>query len=214
MKICLIVLLIITILYLLLTYIMFLLISKKTKTNFLPMNKSVVKSIEPYKDTFNKGNSWIEDKYKNNEIKDIYIKSKDDLKLHAIFIENKKNKGIVVETHGYRSEPQRDLIASCHEYYNMGYSLLLIDSRACGKSEGKYITFGIKESEDLINWIKYLNKTYQDTPIILAGVSMGATTILMSLKDIKKNMNVKCVISDCAYTVSYTHLTLPTMAVV
>ena len=180
---------------------MFMFISKKTKNNFLPMNKNVVKSLEPFQEVFDKGNKWIEDKYKNNEIKDVYIKSKDNLKLHAIFVENKKNKGIVIETHGYRSKPQRDLYAACHEYYNMGYSLLLVDSRACGQSEGKYITFGIKESEDLINWIKYLNKNYKDKSIILAGVSMGATTILMSLKDIKKNMHVKCVISDCAYII-------------
>ena len=39
--------------------------------------------------------------------------------------------------------------------------------------------------------------------IILAGISMGATSILMSLKDVTKKMNIKCAIVDCGYISPY-----------
>ena len=80
----------------------------------------------------------------------------------------------------------------------MGYSLLLIDNRSSGSSEGKYITFGMRESEDLIRWIKYINKKYPDFNIILGGVSMGASTIMMSMNRIKDDMNVKKMLLNLA----------------
>ena len=202
MKIFIIVLIILLILYLITTYIMFVLVSKKSGSISLPMTKNVEKALEPYKDMREQGTKWIENKIKNKEVKDVYIKSNDNLKLHGIFIENKKNKGIIIETHGYRSVASRDLYPSCFNYYNMGYSLLIIDFRTSNLSEGKYITFGIKESEEVISWVKYLNKKYKSN-IYLAGISMGATAILMSLKDLKEKMNVKAVVVDCGYISPY-----------
>ena len=203
MKIAIIIILITLILYMLITYLMFILISRKINENILPMTKYVEKSLEPFQDLIKIGEEWIQDKYNNKKIKDIYIKSRDGLRIHAILIDNKNSKGIFIETHGYRSDYSRDLYPSCHQYYKMGYSLLLIDHRACGKSEGKYITFGIKENIDLISWIKYINKLYPNKNIILAGVSLGASTILMSLKRIKTNMNIKCAIVDSPFISPY-----------
>ncbi len=198
-----IILIIIFLLYLLLTYFMFVLISKKTNNNFLPMHKAVLKTLEPYTKQIEKGNKWVEDKYKNNEVKDVYITSNDGLELHAILIEHPNSKGIIIETHGYRSIASRDLYPSCFNYYDMGYSLLITDNRSCNLSEGKYITFGIKESDDIISWIKYINKKYPKQDIILAGISMGATSILMSLGSIKKSMRVKKIMVDSGYISPY-----------
>ena len=198
-----IILIIIFLLYLLLTYFMFVLISKKTNNNFLPMHKAVLKTLEPYTKQIEKGNKWVEDKYKNNEVKDVYITSNDGLKLHAILIEHPNSKGIIIETHGYRSIASRDLYPSCFNYYDMGYSLLITDNRSCNLSEGKYITFGIKESEDVINWVKYVNKKFPNQHIILAGISMGASSILMSLEKVTNKMNVTHAVVDCGYISPY-----------
>ncbi len=203
MKLFTILLFIIFIIYSLMTFIMFLFICRRMNNLLLPMNKIVDKTIGPYKNITDIGNNWIKEKYANNEVKDVYIKTKDNIKLHGILIENKNNKGIFLETHGYRSTPITDLYPSCHEYYKMGYSLLLVDHRACGRSTGKYITFGIKESKDIILWIKYLNKLYPNKNIILAGVSMGATSLMLSLKRLKDNMNVKCALIDSGFISPY-----------
>lgn len=203
MKIFIISFLIIIFIYLLITFIMFLLVSVKKNKDFTPMAKAVEETLKPYKVLIDKGNKWVDNKYKNNLVRDIFIKSNDGLKLHGIFIENKKNKGIMIEVHGYRSTAKRDLYPSCYHYYNIGYSLLIIDNRASGLSEGKYITFGIKESDDIICWIKYLNKKYKSTDIVLAGVSMGATSILMAMDKITNKMNVRTILVDCGYVSAY-----------
>ena len=199
----LVIILLILFLYFFITYIMFRLICKKFKKNFFPMSKNIDKILKSYQKIISKGNDWVNEKIRNNEVRDLYIFSKDNLKLHGILIENKKNKGFFLEVHGYRSTAERDLYASCFEYYNMGYSLLIIDNRISNKSEGNYITFGIKESEDVICWINYLNKNYLLSKIVLAGVSMGTSTILMSLKDIDDKMNVICALADCGYIRAY-----------
>lgn len=203
MRIFLLVIIILILVYLISTYLMFILVSRKLNNDILPMTKAVYKAVEPYLDIIKIGNDWMNNKYKNKEIKDVFIKSFDNLKLHGILLENKKSKGIIIEAHGYRSTAQSDLYTSVFEYYNMGYSLLLIDNRCCNMSEGKYITFGIKESDDIISWIKYINKKYPKQDIILAGISMGATSILMSLGSIKKSMRVKKIMVDSGYISPY-----------
>ena len=202
MKIFIIVLISLIILYLLITYLMFIFVSRKLSNNILPMESIVEETIKPYESIVKVGNDWVDEKYKNNEVEDVYIKS-DDLKLHGILIENKNSKGTIIEVHGYRSSAKRDLFASVNEYYNMGYNILLIDQRASNLSEGKYITFGIKESIDLINWVKYVNNRFKNKSVILAGISMGASTVLMSLKNINESMNVKCALVDCGYISAY-----------
>ncbi len=188
------------IIYLIITYLMFILICKRIKYSPLSfIDRNIDESLKPFKKIIDKGNDW----FSKIKYKDIYIKSNDGLKLHGIFIENYKSKGILIETHGYRSSVQRDLLASCYHYFEMGYSLLLVDQRANGMSEGKYITFGMKESEDIISWIKYINKKYKNLPISLGAISMGASSIMMAMKDIKDNMNVKSVIADCGYNNAY-----------
>ena len=203
MKVLFITLLILFFIYLLTTFIMFIFVSKKKEEDFSPMAKAVEETLRPYKDLISKGLEWIDEQYKNKKVKDIYIKNGEGLKLHAIFIENKRGKGIMLEDHGYRSTSRRDIYPSCYHYYNMGYSLLLIDNRTAGLSDGKYITFGVKESNDIISWIKYLNRKYPQKDIILAGVSMGASAILMSMNRIKDNMNVKGIIADSAFVSGY-----------
>ena len=58
---------------------------------------------------------------------------------------------------------------------------LHIDQRAAGESEGKYIGFGVLESRDCCLWAQYIAKRFgPDQKIILAGLSMGASTVLMA----------------------------------
>ncbi len=203
MKTLIIILVCLFLLYLLITYLMFFFICRRISNNFLPVEKRVQEIIKPYKDIIKEGHDWVKNKIKNHESEDVYIKSDDNLKLHGTLIEYKDAKGTIIIAHGYRSSPERDLYASTHEYYKMGYNILLFDQRATNQSEGKYITFGVKESKDLINWIKYINTRYPNKKVILAGISMGASTVLMSLKHVTDKMNIKCVLVDCGYISPY-----------
>ena len=196
MKIAFIILVLLIIIYLLTTYIMFILISRKFNNYPIKtISNNITEALKPYKTLTDKGTKWVSKQSKE----DIYIKSFDNLKLHALLIEKKQPKGIFIEVHGYRSVASRDIYPSCYHYYNMGYSLLIIDQRTSNKSEGKYLTFGINESKDIISWIEYINSRFPNLDIVLAGVSMGASTVMLSADKIKPNMNVKAILADCGY---------------
>jgi pimeloyl-ACP methyl ester carboxylesterase len=160
---------------------------------FKVIDREIEKMLLPYKDSIDKGTNWVI----NQKKKSINIKSYDGLKLHSELISHKNEKGIIILAHGYRSTKERDLYASLYNYYNMGYSLLLIDQRGCGLSEGKYITFGYYESKDIDKWVDYIYKHHK-TKIILAGISLGASSVLMV-----NNRHVSCIISDSAYSNAY-----------
>ena len=85
MKIVIIVIISLILLYLLFTYLMFVLISKKSKVVRLPMAKSVSKSLEPYQELREKGINWVDEKISKNQVEDEFIYSKDGIKLHAIY---------------------------------------------------------------------------------------------------------------------------------
>ena len=79
-------------------------------------------------------------------------------------------------------------------------NVLMPDQRAHGKSEGKNITFGIKEREDCALWVEYiLNRFGKDAKLVLVGLSMGAATVMMA-SDIVPEKNVKGIIADCGFS--------------
>ena len=90
--------------------------------------------------------------------KDLYIKSFDNLNLHATYIKAKREKRLLICSHGYRGDFLLDFCYLIEFFLKNNTSLLLIDQRACSKSEGKYITFGAHEKRDLVNWMNYMKK--------------------------------------------------------
>ncbi len=118
---------------------------------------------------------------KAQPMEDWYIKSRDGLKLHAYFYRASNERRFVILSHGYRGTSFGSIAHIAESLHNEGCSLLFIDQRCCGKSEGKYITFGAKEQYDLTDWIKRLEKVNKDRkPVYLYGQSMGASTVLLS----------------------------------
>lgn len=139
--------------------------------------------------------TWL----KEHTAADLYITSRDGLKLHGRWIPAQNAKGTIILAHGYRSTYLVDFSAVLDLYHDAGLNILLPDQRAHGKSEGKVITFGVKESSDMLMWLDYHNKTSGDIPVLLSGLSMGASTI-MYLADEKLPSNVKGLIVDCGFT--------------
>lgn len=135
--------------------------------------------------------------YRSATFQDVEITSFDGLKLHGRIVENPGARGVMVACHGYRSNSTRDFLGGCPFYYNSGFTLLLIDQRACSESEGKYITFGVLESRDAVDWCKFAAEKYPGLPILLAGISMGATTVLMASPNVPPQ--VKAIAADCGF---------------
>ena len=130
----------------------------------------------------------------------VYTKSFDGLSLSARYYHNKSGVPLVIQFHGYRSHSIRDFSGGYTIVDGLGYNILIVDQRAHGKSEGKYLTMGIKERFDCLSWVKYAVERFgEDTKIILSGVSMGAATVLLA-SELDLPDNVRGIFADCPYS--------------
>ncbi len=132
---------------------------------------------------------------------DAEVISFDGLRLRGRFYEYSAGAPVEIMFHGYRGNSDRDLSGWVIRAHREGKSALIVDHRACGRSEGQVVTFGINESRDCINWIDYVIKNIDpEAKIILTGVSMGAATVMMAAGREELPENVVGIIADCGYT--------------
>ena len=148
-----------------------------------------------YYDCILASDAWL----KAHHAQDIYAKSTDGLHLHGYWVPVENPRGTVLLAHGYRSTMLVDFGLAFAFYHALGMNILVPEQRSHGKSEGKYITFGVKESDDMKQWIAYHNTHFGMHQMILSGMSMGASTVLY-LADQDLPPNVKCMIADCGFT--------------
>ena len=131
---------------------------------------------------------------------DVYTESYDKLLLHARYYHVKDGAPVQILMHGYKGNPSRDMCGAHALAMSLGHNALLIDQRGCGKSEGKTVTFGVKERRDAQSWARYIaNRFGSDTPIFLVGVSMGGATALMA-SDLDLGSGFCGVVADCPYS--------------
>ena len=90
------------------------------------------------------------------------IRSRDGLKLvgHFLPAEAEEARGTLLLVHGYRSSPWTDFGIIYTYFHSLGWNILTVHQRAHGESEGKYITFGIKERFQITHRTGSFN-TYQ-----------------------------------------------------
>lgn len=139
--------------------------------------------------------TWLE----KAKVKNLWTTSFDSLCLHALCIRQKKlSHKWVICLHGY-SGHFLTVEAFGLEYFNHSYNVLLPDMRSYGKSQGQSTGMGYLEKKDILEWIKEILKIDSKAEIVLHGVSMGAACVMM-LSGEKLSENVKCLVSDCAYT--------------
>ena len=130
----------------------------------------------------------------------VKIKSFDGLTLFGRYYHVKDGAPVKIIFHGYRSMALRDCAGGFALARKLGMNVLAVDQRAHGNSGGHVITFGIWERRDCLSWIRYINQRFgSDTPIILSGLSMGASTVIMATALPLPN-NVKCVLADSPYS--------------
>ena len=131
---------------------------------------------------------------------DVEITSFDGLKLRGKYYEQKKGAPIEILMHGYKGDCERDLSGGIFRCFALGRNALLVDHRASGRSEGKVISFGINESRDCVDWVRYVIEHIDpDAKIFIGGVSMGgSTTQLACARGLPPN--VVGLLSDCGYS--------------
>ncbi len=128
----------------------------------------------------------------------VSIASFDGLKLRGRYYHTRSGAPVVLMFHGYRGTPVRDFAGGADLCLSLGYNVLLVEQRAHAASEGHTTTFGINERRDCLAWCRYAAQRFR-APLLLAGISMGAATVLMaSALDLPEN--VRGILADCPFT--------------
>ena len=186
------------ILYILISSIIFKLVFKRMKKEILLKDVDLSKThYKPFMDMVISNM----DKMMSIPYEEVSIKSFDGLNLYGKYYKNGNSTKTCIFFHGYHADPYNNLNTPGLILLEKGYNILAITERSHGKSEGKYITFGVKESKDAKAWFKFLNDNYKPDEILAWGVSMGAG-ILGMVAD-KLPLNVKALVLDCGFSGSY-----------
>lgn len=130
----------------------------------------------------------------------VRITAHDGVELVGHWFERPGAQRVILAVHGWRSLWYRDFGASRDFYRDEHCHVLYIEQRGQGASGGDYIGFGMLERLDLPDWVAWINgRCGGELPIYLAGISMGATTVLLAA-DLDFPRNVKGVMADCGFT--------------
>lgn len=135
----------------------------------------------------------------------VNIKARDGICLKANYLPcQTPGKRVMLALHGYTSNGLGNFCTMAKFYQDMGFDCLIVDHRAHGDSEGDYVGFGVLDRYDCVEWIRYLTERFgNDVQILLHGVSMGASTALMTLGFDDLSPAVKGVVADCGFTSPY-----------
>lgn len=140
----------------------------------------------------------------NYPMEEITILSDDHLKLYGRYFHKEGHDKLIVMCHGWKSPWYVDFSKLAIWFYEKNNcDLLIMDERGGGKSEGKYVTFGLCEKDDIYNWVMWAHHK-QNLPIYLYGTSMGAATVLMTSSLL--NGIVSGIIADSPFMQPYEEL--------
>lgn len=165
------------------------------KMRFQLSHKKVNHPRDKFEKEYEEGKAWC----REQNMQDRYIRSGDGLLLHGYYLPAAKARRHVLLCHGYKGSGFGDFAYTARFLHENGCSLLFIDQRCCGLSEGKYITFGAKEQWDALQWAYDIAKRDEEKlPIYLYGESMGAASVLMASGHGLPE-EVKGLIADCGF---------------
>ena len=156
-------------------------------------DKYTIKELGPYKFELNSRN------YKRT---DLIIPNKRRLNLICSFWEPFDEEReydqlpCVIYLHG-NSSSRLEAIGQLKHLLPRNITVFAFDFAGCGKSEGEYISLGLKESDDVECIINYLLKTNKVSTIGLWGRSMGAVTALIYAS--RQNNHLSAILLDSAF---------------
>ena len=149
---------------------------------------------------FGRGRNWF---YSNrNEYINVRIDSFDRTKLSGYFrpSSDRSCRSAVIFLHGYNEHPSEMAAYAKLMMKQIQCHVLITHMRGHAMSGGKYCTFGVYESVDLMRWIDFVRRqTGKDTRIYIVGRSMGASAALLAAETDDLRGNIAGIIADCPY---------------
>jgi len=151
---------------------------------------------EAFMQVLEEGEAWLRDQ----ELQTVSLIASDGVELIGHWYPADNPKRVIVAMHGWRSSWARDFGTIAGEWHEDGCHVLFIEQRGQGDSGGEYMGFGMMERHDCLEWVRYVNENLCDSlPVYLAGVSMGAASVMMA-SELEMPQNVHGIVADCGFT--------------
>lgn len=171
----------------------------RDEPEILTKGRKMIRRSDDYEDFLSIAEAAAEN-LANRESEDVEIISHDGIRLVGHWRKHPDAKRIIIAMHGWRSSWDYDFGMISDFLEENGCSVLYVEQRSQNNSGGDYMTFGMLERYDCLNWINWVRQNQpEEIPIYLAGVSMGATTVMMA-SGLELPENVKGIIADCGFT--------------
>ena len=134
------------------------------------------------------------------ELEYVEIVGADGTKLIGHFYPCENAERVVIAFHGWRTSWHYDYGMITDFWHSNGCSILYVEQRGQNNSGGDYMGFGLTERYDCVDWVNWaICRCGRTLPIYLAGISMGAATVLMA-SDLGLPDNVHGIMADCGFT--------------
>ena len=174
-------------------------LDREQPKNVSPKAKKKVRGSEKLEELA----SMMEDaseKLRACELQDVQITADDGITLVGHLYTCQDAKRTIVAMHGWRTSWSKDFGLISPFWHENRCNVLYCEQRGQGESGGDYMGFGMLERYDCLAWINWLNENgFDHLPIYLGGVSMGASTVLMTT-GFDLPANVRGVVADCGFT--------------
>jgi alpha-beta hydrolase superfamily lysophospholipase len=132
---------------------------------------------------------------------DVRFRAADGVELAGWLVPHAQARGNVIFCHGH-GRNRGHVAGHLQTLHDQGLNVLTFDFRGHGESDGHTSTFGRREVRDLEAAVAYLSERCPDQPLILIGISLGASVCLQALPNLPE---VRGVWSEGAFA----HLTSP-----
>jgi pimeloyl-ACP methyl ester carboxylesterase len=126
---------------------------------------------------------------------EVRFETSDGASISGWFLPGGSREAMVACGHGlFRS--RREVLDRAVFFRKAGYDTLLIDFRRHGESGGEGVTLGFQERHDFEAAVEFLRSKRPSSPVILYGVSMGASAALLAARETPA---VRAVIADSPF---------------
>lgn len=112
----------------------------------------------------------------------VRLRTSDKQLIEAVYSRIDSNaRGTVILFHGLTGQKEQ-VLHEAAQFRAFGYNVMLVDTRAHGKSSGEVVTMGYRESEEVKLAFDYV-KARGEKNIFLWGASMGAVMVIKAVAD-------------------------------
>src|SRR5436190_1956494 len=104
--------------------------------------------------------------------------------VHGWWVPTEDDQGAVLLLPGIRAN-RLSMVDRARFLRRAGYSILLIDFQATGETKGDHITFGWKESRDVLAAVNFVHGVAPSDDVAIIGSSLGGVATLLATPPLK-----------------------------